>query len=56
MYPIKTKTHRCEGITKLSRYSDYQCSRKATVCRDNEWYCWQHDPDYIRERELEKNH
>jgi len=52
--------HRCEGILKISQYHDYQCTRAASVCRkgimDEEWYCWQHDPDRIIEQELEKNH
>lgn len=26
----------------------YPCARPATVERDGEWYCWQHDPERVR--------
>ena len=48
--------HRCEGLLKISPWNDYQCTRIATVSREGEWYCWQHDPERILKQELEKNH
>ena len=53
--------HQCEGMTKQSQWNDYQCTRDATVCRkecneEGEWYCWQHDPHRIAEKDMEANH
>ncbi len=53
---MKKETHQCEGITKTSQWNDYQCTRNATVCRAGEWYCRQHDPDAIRDKDMEKHH
>ena len=58
--------HRCEKIITNPPHSDRQCERNATVCIDanpltglygyEQWYCKQHDPEEIYERELTKNH
>ena len=44
-----TIKHKCAGKI-WGAYRDvsgrvYACSRNATVKRDGQWYCWQHDPE-----------
>jgi hypothetical protein len=34
-----------------NRWRRVECARSGTVQRDGEWYCWQHDPVVIKERE-----
>ena len=46
---ITTSKNNCSGKI-WGAYRDvsgrvYACSRNATVKRDGQWYCWQHDPE-----------
>lgn len=47
-----TVKHKCVGKI-WGTYRDvsgrvYACSRNATVKRDGQWYCWQHDPERVK--------
>lgn len=45
-------THKCSGKVWGSYYDVsgriYPCNRPATIERDGEWYCWQHDPERVK--------
>lgn len=32
----------------------HPCPRNGTAKRDGEWYCWQHDPVRVKEREARR--
>jgi len=47
-----TTKHKCAGKI-WGAYRDvsgrvYPCARPATVERDGVWYCWQHDPEWVK--------
>lgn len=37
------------GVVGVGAYS--QCTRRARTRVNGEWYCWQHHPDNVKERE-----
>jgi len=46
-----TTKHDCSGKI-WGAYRDvsgrvYKCSRNATIKRNGQWYCWQHDPERV---------
>lgn len=47
---------RCEASVDSNGvgYRPFQCSRNATIERNGKWYCKQHDPEAIKERQLRR--
>ena len=42
----------CERVWQEYRWGE--CARDATVERNGEWYCWQHDPEYVASKETKR--
>ena len=43
-----------ERVYDKGGWHKYQCSRNAVVERDGKPFCKQHDPEYIKQRDSEK--
>lgn len=46
---------KCSARVGYDSYWPSQCSRGATVTRDNKPYCTIHDPEYIKEKQAKKD-
>jgi len=40
--------------TQWGAFHQYQCTKKAVVERDGKWYCKIHDPEYIKQKDVER--
>ena len=49
-------THKCSAKTPdmYGVPNVHPCKRPATVERDGKWYCWQHDPEYVKAKEKKR--
>jgi len=40
--------------TQWGAFQQHQCNNKAVVERDGKWYCKIHDPEYIKQKDAER--
>lgn len=40
--------------TRWGAFQQYRCSKKAVVVRDGKPYCKIHDPEYIKQKDVER--